>query len=210
MTEGYSIAVVGFGLLGSAALVPALVADDAHTAARLSGLVDTLEHAAGIDPLTELGNRRVFDRRLAEEWRRAARTSRAMSILMVDVDRFKRINDTLGHIAGDDVLKRIAGCLQASARRAGDLVARFGGDEFVVLLPEADGDQAARVAELMRSTVLEAQFAGDAAAGLPVTISIGTATVVPRAEGDPQALVKKADEALLEAKRSGRDKVIAA
>lgn len=210
VTEGYSIAVVAFGLLGSAALIPALVADDAHTAARLSGLVDTLEHAAGIDPLTELGNRRVFDRRLAEEWRRAARSGRAMSILMVDVDRFKRINDSLGHIAGDDVLKRIAGCLQASARRAGDLVARFGGDEFVVLLPEADGDQAARVAELMRSGVLEAQFAGDAAAGLPVTISIGTATVVPNAESDPQTLVKKADEALLEAKRSGRDRVIAA
>jgi len=210
VTEGYSIAVVAFGLLGSAALVPALVADDVHTAARMSGLVDTLEHAAGVDPLTELGNRRVFDRRLAEEWRRAARTGRSLSILMVDVDRFKRINDTLGHIAGDDVLKRIAGCLQASARRAGDLVARFGGDEFVVLLPEANGDQAARVAELMRSCVLEAQFAGDAAAGLPVTISIGTATVVPQAEGDPQALVKKADEALLEAKRSGRDRVIAA
>src|SRR5690606_4403973 len=122
--------VAFFGLIASAALVPALIVEDRRTAERLAALAVALEREAGIDPLTGLGNRRLFDRRLEEEWRRAARSGRPLAVLMVDVDRFKRINDSIGHIAGDAVLKQIATLIGEAARRAGDVAARFGGDEF--------------------------------------------------------------------------------
>lgn len=205
-----------FGLISSAALVPVLIVEERRTNDRLAALAIALDREAGIDPLTGLGNRRLFDRRLEEEWRRAARSGRPLAVLMVDVDRFKRINDSIGHIAGDAVLKRIATLIGEAARRAGDVAARFGGDEFVLLLPETDYEHALHVAELIQQAVRTAELPEATTRLLgPVTVSIGAASAVPDPEpgaGQPgyAALVEQADRALLAAKRNGRDRIVGA
>jgi diguanylate cyclase (GGDEF)-like protein len=163
------------------------------------------------DALTGIANRRLFDRRLAEEWLRALRHGLPLALLMVDVDFFKRYNDRHGHTAGDACLQRVAALLAGCARRADELLARYGGEEFVLLLPHCAPDDACVQAERCREVVDAAAIPhDDSPLGRAVTLSIGVATIPLGAdEADPQHLVRLADAALYRAKREGRNRVVA-
>jgi diguanylate cyclase (GGDEF)-like protein len=160
------------------------------------------------DPLTELANRREFDRRLDLEWGRARREAQPLSLILVDVDFFKDYNDLYGHQAGDACLQRIAGILRSIPQRSSDLVARLGGEEFGVLLPGTNINYAAELAEQMRTVVLELnlQHSSSQAASV-VSASFGVAALMPSATEDPAQLVANADAALYDAKKAGRNRV---
>ncbi|HLA77362.1 MAG TPA: diguanylate cyclase, partial [Vicinamibacteria bacterium] len=162
---------------------------------------EELEKLAGSDGLTGLANRRGFKDRLDLEWDRALRSRQPLSLLMLDVDDFKAYNDLYGHPAGDLCLKRVAGALAALARRAPDLAARYGGEEFALLLPETPREGALRVAEEARAGILALGIAHHRSRAAPmVTVSVGVASLVPRAKGESPALVETADQALYRAK----------
>ena len=165
----------------------------------LAGAIETLHRMSNTDALTGTANRRHFDDTLTLEWRRALRNTMPLSLVMVDIDYFKPYNDTYGHQAGDELLRRVAQTLQSRLHRAGDLVARYGGEEFAILLLGVDAQRAREVAERTRADV---EALGD------VTISAGVATVVPDRDMSPNDLVSAADAALYEAKRAGRNRVI--
>jgi len=169
---------------------------------------DLLGRLSYTDWLTGIANRRRLDAALDQEWRRAARAHRPLSLLLLDVDHFKRFNDAAGHLAGDDCLKRIAASLAGAVYRPGDLVARYGGEEFAAVLPDTEEEGALRVAErLMSSVRSEAIRHPDPHAGPLVTVSIGAATDRPEARESPASLVLAADRALYAAKEKGRDRV---
>jgi len=168
----------------------------------------TLRTLTRIDPLTGIANRRRFDERLGSEWRRAAREGVPLSLIMMDLDFFKEFNDHYGHTTGDDVLRRCAAALHAAAKRPADLVARFGGEEFVALLPNTGIDGAVALAETMRAAVEELDIARDDGTSFgKVTISMGCASTTPDARNEPLELVKTADAALYLAKKRGRNRV---
>ncbi|MCC6740742.1 MAG: sensor domain-containing diguanylate cyclase [Planctomycetia bacterium] len=161
------------------------------------------------DPLTALYNRSYFQRRLDEELDRARRYSRRLSLLLVDVDHFKQINDTYGHQVGDRVLIRVAQLMRASIRSA-DVPARYGGDEFALILPETDGEatgSAGVVAERLRKAVANDDFGP---LGLPqkISLSIGLTTLKPEKPATAFELLERADRALYEAKRAGRNRSV--
>ena len=168
-----------------------------------------LEEESQRDPLTGLPNRARFDSFLSTEVQTAARTGRPLSLIMADVDHFKKVNDTYGHPAGDKVLSGVAACLKTRLRPR-DLVARYGGEEFVLVLPETDTEGAMVVAERVRSMIEAAVSSIGAGKTLRVTISLGCATMggkTPFLSG-PE-LLEGADKALYAAKRGGRNRVIA-
>jgi diguanylate cyclase (GGDEF)-like protein len=164
-------------------------------------LLEQSRRAAGSDALTGLANRRKFDETLAREVARAQRSGEALSLILLDVDHFKGINDGYGHQLGDDVLRHIGRTLAQGARLA-DLPARYGGEEFAVILPGATSQAAEMIAERLRSGISH---------GGPVrtTASAGVATAVG-AGCDADALIAAADEALYAAKNAGRDRVVVA
>ncbi|HKO55370.1 MAG TPA: diguanylate cyclase [Thermoanaerobaculia bacterium] len=169
--------------------------------AHLSRAIETLHRISTIDGLTGTANRRHFDDMFSLEWRRAARSRAPLSLLMIDIDNFKSYNDRLGHQAGDDCLRSVAEVLRSSVHRAADLVARYGGEEFAVLLPETDAERAAMMAERLREQVEQTCAA---------TISVGAATTQPSRDAvDTEELIRRADSALYEAKRGGRNRVAA-
>ncbi|MEC4719007.1 diguanylate cyclase [Noviherbaspirillum sp. CPCC 100848] len=177
----------------------------------LSNAVELLGRLSAEDALTRLANRREFDRRLSIEWNRARRDGHALSLVLIDVDCFKNYNDHYGHPAGDACLQKVADALQSVVRRSADLVARFGGEEFVVLLPATDAADAAALAERMRRQVSDLQIphaASRVAAG--ITVSLGVATLTPGDAGQPPDLVAAADAALYRAKEQGRNRVVVA
>ncbi len=165
---------------------------------RLRGERDALATVAFLDTLTGIPNRRAFERRFEDVWRHAVRDTHPLAIVLIDVDHFKEFNDTNGHLAGDDVLTRVARAIARSVRGGDDLVARYGGEEFMVLLPHCDARGAERVAEAVRLAVEE----------LAVTVSAGVASIVPGRDDEPAALVASADRALYRAKRDGRNRVV--
>lgn len=173
--------------------------------ARLREGRQQLEVLLVTDPLTGIWNRRHLMETLESETHRATRSKSPFAILMVDVDRFKKFNDTHGHIAGDEALKVVAGVLQEATREI-DHVARYGGEEFLVVLPDTDIDGAIKAAERIRERLAERSVAvGEQAATL--TVSTGVAEFP--ADGDsPEALIASADAALYQAKRRGRDRVV--
>lgn len=157
------------------------------------------------DFLTGLANRRRLDRFLRDEWRRALRQRRPLSLSVIDVDHFKILNDTLGHSAGDVCLRQVAGILGQCARRPTDLAARLGGEEFVVVLADTTLDGAVVVANRIRESVAELDFRfGDAGR---LTVSAGVSFTYPDRDGDGACLLKQADDALYQAKRNGRNRV---
>lgn len=178
---------------------------------RLRKLTLHLESLAVKDALTNLANRRRFDEVLQSEWQGSPRSEAALSLLMLDVDHFKHLNDTHGHPFGDEVLKRFANMLAHMAQPSGSLVARYGGEEFAVLLPGTDALAATRLAELIRQQV-ESMSLGNEHTGLVrITISIGVACASNWASSSSSMmLVEMADKALYEAKRKGRNQVAAA
>lgn len=169
---------------------------------------DHLRRLSVTDGLTGAYNRRAFDERLADEWARAARSQQPLSLLMIDVDYFKRYNDRLGHLAGDECLRSIVGALQHLFRRAGDHVSRFGGEEFAVLLSQSDREGTLRAAQLALEAVRGLALPHpDSPVGPVVTISIGVAMLVPHPSIESTELIARADTALYRAKSSGRDRV---
>jgi len=160
------------------------------------------------DSLTQLANRRRFDRLLDEEIRRARRAGSPLSVLLADIDHFKRVNDSYGHPFGDECLRQVAAVLAAHCQRAGDVAARYGGEEFVVLLPGLDAEQAVALAESIRCTIAHLQLQhGEQPVAL--TISLGVATLTPSLVA-PADLLAAADAALYQAKNAGRDQVVLA
>jgi diguanylate cyclase (GGDEF)-like protein len=157
------------------------------------------------DALTGLANRRAFEESLRQEVARSRRTGDALAVVVLDIDRFKQVNDTHGHAAGDLVLAEVAG-RAARALRAGDLLARIGGEELAALLPGATLSAAAEVAERIRRAVAHGAIAVDGGA-LGVTVSLGCAALSAE-EQDAAALLARADARLYEAKRAGRNRVI--
>ena len=159
------------------------------------------------DPLTQTHNRRALRERLTLELERARRYALHLSVLMVDLDHFKAINDSYGHVVGDEVLRGVSRVLQREAR-AVDVVARFGGEEFVVVLPETGEEGAVALAERIRARVEETPpVTGGEYGWLRVTVSIGVATVPSTRVNSPEELIAVADEALYRAKAQGRNRV---
>ena len=174
----------------------------------LQQLNATLEQLAANDALTGLANRRTLMEMGANECRRAERYGRPLSLLVVDIDLFKPINDAWGHLAGDRVICAVAQACAARKRSGMDVVARFGGEEFVIVLPETDGPSAMRMADSLRSEVAALSVpVNDAGARLSVTVSIGVATMLQGAGADFEELVHRADKALYRAKGAGRNAV---
>ena len=178
----------------------------------LAGINAELLALSATDLLTGLPNRRAYDERFAQLWRQAVERGEPISTVMVDVDFFKRINDAHGHPYGDKVLQRVASLLQQALRAEDDFVARFGGEEFIVVLPGTGAEGALKVAERMRTLV---QVAGSPAMqrdtplqgnDVWTTVSCGVATTWPVAAHDPARLVAEADAALYRAKREGRNR----
>lgn len=168
-----------------------------------------LEELSLSDALTGIANRRHFDRRLEEEWRRCRRFGLPLAEVLLDIDLFKSYNDAFGHPAGDECLRRVAGALSDQLRRAGDLVARYGGEEFVALLPGLSLADAYVVAEQLRTRVEALRIPHPAGPNAVVTVSAGVASVVP-GTGPASRLTSAADAALYEAKRRGRSQSVAA
>jgi diguanylate cyclase (GGDEF)-like protein len=169
---------------------------------------DLLEQLAQRDGLTGAANRRAFDQALEKEWRRAQRQQTPLSLVMLDADHFKAINDEFGHQAGDECLRAIAKIASLQLRRPGDLLARYGGEEFVLLLPQTDSDGAVGLAESVRAKI-EGSFAGAAERGVGprLTASLGCATLTPSDDDKPERLLFLADQNLYLAKAGGRNRV---
>jgi diguanylate cyclase (GGDEF)-like protein len=162
------------------------------------------------DGLTGIANRIAFDAHLADMWEQHLVTGSALSLLFVDVDCFKAYNDAYGHLRGDDALRTVARALDAACRGQDDLVARFGGEEFTVVLPDTSAAGAAVVAEKVRQEVRRARIEHRDSVMPWLTVSIGTATVVPVADLAPDDLVEAADRAVYAAKTAGRDRATTA
>ncbi|MCI3204290.1 MULTISPECIES: diguanylate cyclase [Pandoraea] len=166
-----------------------------------------LQRMASTDPLTGLANRRTLDEAYDREWRRAQREHAPLSLLFIDVDHFKTFNDRYGHPAGDEALVAVSHAISRSIRRPGDVAGRYGGEEFMVILPRTDPCGARDVAERIRVAVRAAAIEHDGSQHGHVTVSIGVAGTGPIPLGTPDLLLQAADEALYSAKSGGRDRV---
>jgi diguanylate cyclase (GGDEF)-like protein len=176
-----------------------------HDVSDLVRQAQALEGIAVTDPLTGLYNRRHFLAAAEEAWNRLQRYQRPMSLMIIDVDHFKAVNDRFGHEAGDQALMQIAKLL-ASETRAADVLARFGGEEFVVLLPETDADAASVLANRLCGTVAQAPIQlGNATIHLSVSIGVAEATL---SMASVTALLRAADSALYQAKADGRNRIV--
>ena len=167
---------------------------------------DRLQRLSYTDALTNIANRRHFEEVLEVEWRRGFRAKTPVALMMIDIDRFKAYNDTFGHRAGDLCLTRVASALDDLAQRAGDLVARYGGDEFAAILAGTDVSGATEVAERLRAAVEPLGLeSGESDQRAVMTVSVGVAAGIPGEVLSHDALLGAADSALYEAKRSGRN-----
>jgi diguanylate cyclase (GGDEF)-like protein len=175
---------------------------------RLVQQMHIIEHLGLIDPLTNIANRRSFDAHLEREWRNAVRKQSSLSLLMLDVDKFKAYNDTYGHPQGDILLKSLAGHIQAAARRPRDLAARIGGEEFVVLCPDTNHDGALDIAEHLRCAVEDSTVPTIDDTPTSTTISIGVASLIPTETDRSPNFVELADKRLYAAKADGRNRVV--
>ncbi|MFH1079902.1 MAG: diguanylate cyclase [Pseudomonadota bacterium] len=167
-----------------------------------------LQRLTVIDGLTQIANRRRFDEYLQQEWSRMAREKRPLSLIMCDVDCFKLYNDNYGHLLGDDCLRSVSRAINDCSRRPGDLAARFGGEEFAVLLSNTDNEGAVHIAESIRIKVQDLMIVhAFSPVHKYVTLSLGVFTVFPEHDSNPQVLVEASDRALYNAKRAGRNQV---
>lgn len=193
----------------SASLVDKLSAEIGRRRKTQAALIEARNRArdlSNLDPLTNLANRRVFERVLDREWSRARREQRPISLVICDLDRFRQYNERFGHHAGDKCLVRIAEVVSGFSRRAGDLVVRFGGEEFAVLLPETAEFAALDVAEAIRSGIYDLTLMhGASDVERVLTASCGAATITPAPGQRPQQLIDAAANALQRAKRAGRN-----
>jgi len=161
------------------------------------------------DPLTKVSNRRYFDQVMEGEIKRASRTQQPLSVAIADIDHFKHINDTFGHLTGDECLRLVANALSQQMRRNGDLIARYGGEEFAMILPATSRENAMEVADRAREAVENISFI-QRGQRININVSIGVAGWIPEKNETPELLISKADEALYQAKNSGRNRSVAA
>lgn len=169
-----------------------------------------LEEHIRIDEVTGISNRRAFSEALEREWKRARRYEKRLSIAMIDIDFFKQYNDTYGHNKGDVCLREVAQCINDCMLRANDFAGRYGGEEFVVIMPEINNEGALKNAERIRSAVeaLCIDHEGRTDGSAYVTISVGVVTAEPGMDDESSAFIEKADTALYEAKKQGRNRVV--
>ncbi|MGV2292872.1 GGDEF domain-containing protein [Trinickia sp. YCB016] len=197
-----------YGMCAASFVLLLLLVENTFLHSRLAAALDELKRLATTDPLTGVANRRAFDAALTLHWQRAAHDRSTLSLLMIDIDFFKRFNDHYGHVEGDRCLVLVAQCLTRTVRRASDLVARYGGEEFVILLPETDAASAAHIGERMCEAVAALAIPNAGSPQMPnVTISVGVASRVVDTGAEMTDLTKAADHALYLAKAAGRGRV---
>ena len=172
---------------------------------KLQDAYRAVEALSAIDSLTGLANRRHFDECLSLEWRRAIREGTPISLMLVDVDHFKSYNDTYGHLQGDECLKQIASSALNSVARPGDVVSRYGGDEFTIILANTANEGAMKVGNAVCAGVRGCGLKHDTNRRGVVTVSVGCATMFPKSGMEASSLIDLADRALYSAKRDGRD-----
>jgi diguanylate cyclase (GGDEF)-like protein len=177
------------------------------TEKELAATAAALAKAAATDELTGLPNRRCFDETAEREWKRAIRDGSPISVLVADVDLFKAYNDTYGHLSGDKALQVVASCIQATIKRPADFGARFGGEEFALLLPSTDAGGAVKVAEELRAAVAASKSAYPGRLDRDISVSIGATSVWPQRGDDFERTFVVADRALFRAKELGRNRV---
>jgi len=183
------------------------ISDRVEAERKLAEAAAEMVELAATDQLTGVANRRRFNQELEREWRRTAREELPLSLLLLDVDFFKIYNDTYGHQGGDDVLKAVAAAIGGALRRPLDVVARWGGEEFVVLLPATNVAGAIEVAETVRMAIEALKIPHRGAACGFLTASVGVATAYPCRNHATEPLIAEADANLYEAKRQGRNRV---
>jgi diguanylate cyclase (GGDEF)-like protein/PAS domain S-box-containing protein len=185
------------------------ISERKKTEEQLIRLQKELEDFSFKDGLTGVANRRMFDSVLDLEWNSAHRNHQPLSVIMLDIDYFKQYNDFYGHIKGDDCLRRVAETLNTAGSRARDFFARFGGEEFALILPETDAEAAAKVAERCKSLLFKAQIPHEQSPiGQLLTISIGVGTIVPTNQDVPLAFIESVDKRLYAAKQQGRNRIV--
>ncbi len=176
---------------------------------RLKEANSELQYQANIDSLTQVANRRRFDEYIAQEWAICAREQEYLSIILCDVDYFKFYNDAYGHQAGDECLFRVAQGMNLAIKRPADVVFRYGGEEFAVILPFTEGEGALKVAQSIREEIKKLKIIHDLSqASHYVTLSLGVASIIPSSQFSVESLIANADRALYEAKSLGRDRIV--
>ncbi len=199
-------AAPSIGNAAAALLLPFALLVQLRGAARERGRPALVAH---LDGLTGIANRATLDDALARGWNRAARARSPFAAVLIDIDHFRSYNETYGHHAGDDVLRRIAGSVSPHAARGADLAGRYGGEEFLLLLPDTDLSGAQLIAGRVRDAVAGLEIAHGGVAAKRLSVSIGVASVVPEAHGDGGEVMRRASSALYIAKTMGRNRVVA-
>lgn len=173
----------------------------------LVGLQQELEALSYKDGLTGIANRRMFDSVMEVEWRQAVVNQHPLSLILLDIDFFKQYNDHFGHLAGDECLKRVTHILTTSGTRLRDFFARFGGEEFVLVLPETNEEEAKKVAERCRNLIFQEKIQHPKSSiDTALTISLGVGTIIPTSNDDPLSFIDMVDKRLYQAKNDGRNR----
>ena len=184
------------------------ISERKKTEARLLSLQKELEALSFKDGLTGAANRRMFDARLDQEWKNAARSGQPLSVILLDIDYFKQYNDFYGHIRADERLTQVAQTLMLATGRPGDLVARFGGEEFVLLLPETGAATAREIAECCQRMIGNMGIPHEKSPIAPsLTVSMGVGTATPLAQTDAMDFMHSVDQLLYAAKQNGRNRI---
>ena len=187
------------------------ISERKKTEQKLLDLQKELEALSFKDGLTGVANRRMFDSIMEMEWAHARHSSQPLSLIMLDIDYFKQYNDHYGHIQGDQCLKQIGQVLTSAATRSRDFIARFGGEEFVLILPETDEAAAAKIAERCRNLLFKEQIPHEnSPVSQILSVSIGVGTVVPTHADEPVAFIEAVDRRLYQAKENGRNCIVKA
>ncbi len=170
-----------------------------------------LEQLASLDGLTEIPNRRQFDLFLQQEWKRMTRDQDPISLILCDIDYFKYYNDAYGHVVGDKCLKQIAQAIRRAVKRPADLVARYGGEEFAVIMPKTEINGAVKVAEAIKKEIGNLKIPhAQSEVNQYVSLSMGVKSTVPGLPDKPETFISNADKSLYQAKKDGRDRIVAA
>ncbi|HEY0268222.1 MAG TPA: diguanylate cyclase, partial [Methyloradius sp.] len=185
------------------------ISERKKTEQQLITLQKELEELSFKDSLTGAANRRMFDSILEVEWANARRNNQPISLIMFDIDYFKQYNDEYGHIQGDECLKKVTKALSQAATRPRDFFARFGGEEFVLVLPETDAESAKKVAERCRSLIFKEQIPHEKSQVSQIlTLSLGVGTIIPTHSDEPITFIEAVDRRLYQAKQKGRNCVV--
>lgn len=185
------------------------ISERKKTEEKLMNLQKELEELSFKDGLTGVANRRMFDSIMEVEWINARRNNQPLSLIMLDIDYFKQYNDRYGHIQGDDCLKRVGQALGSAVTRSRDFFARFGGEEFVLVLPETDEKSAAKIAERCRSLIFKEQIPHEKSEISQVlTVSLGVGTIVPSHQDEALKFIEGVDKRLYQAKQNGRNCIV--